>query len=318
MTTTASNTNQLTNTPQAADDYYGWTEDQLLASGLLNTNTNFVRLDVMSNDLGGNAKKLWSIDDGNGNTNIADYDLVQSDMQGVWESASINNLGVTDKITISNGAVLLDLSASLAHFGAKDVNGLAAGDHIHDEFVYAIRLANGALSQARVVVDIWGQNDPASIIGDNSGSLTDHATAPAIGTLTVTDPDHGQSHTQAATNAASDHNLGTYSVDADGHWSYTLNNAAVQHLGAGATATDSFVVTSQDGTASQTITITIQGANDAASISGTSCASLGEDALNPATGTLSVSDVDDGEAHTHAASGTGANGLGVRRCRWRH
>jgi hypothetical protein len=46
MTTTASNTNQLTNTPQAADDYYGWTEDGLLASGLLNTNTNFVRLDV--------------------------------------------------------------------------------------------------------------------------------------------------------------------------------------------------------------------------------------------------------------------------------
>jgi VCBS repeat-containing protein len=238
MTTTTSNTNQLTNTPQAADDYYGWTEDQLLASGLLNTNTNFVRLDVMSNDLGGNAKKLWSIDDGNGNTNVADYDLVQSDMQGVWENAALNNLGVTDKITISNGAILLDLSASLAHFGAKDVNGLAAGDHIHDEFVYAIRLANGALSQARVVLDIWGQNDSASISGDSSGNITDHATAPAIGTLAVIDPDHGQSHTQTATHAASDHNLGSYSIDADGHWSYTVNNALVQHLSASETATD--------------------------------------------------------------------------------
>ena len=82
MTTTTSNTNQLTNTPQAGDDYYGWTEDQLLASTLLASNTNVVRMEVMANDLGGSAKKLWSIDDGNGNTSVADYDLVKSDMQG--------------------------------------------------------------------------------------------------------------------------------------------------------------------------------------------------------------------------------------------
>jgi hypothetical protein len=105
MATTTSNTNQLTNTPQAGDDYYGWTEDQLLASGLLNTNNNFVKLDIMANDLGGNAKKLWSIDDGNGNTSVADYDLASSDMQGAWENAAVNNLGVADKITISNGAI---------------------------------------------------------------------------------------------------------------------------------------------------------------------------------------------------------------------
>src|SRR5215831_9141045 len=234
MATTASNTNQLTNTPQAGDDYYGWTEDQLLASGLLTENNlqHCIRLDVMSNDLGGNAKKLWSIDDGNSNTNIADYDLVHSDMQGVWENAAVNNLGVADKITISNGAILLDLSASLAYFGAANVNNLAAGDHIHDEFVYAIRLANGALSQAKVTVDIWGQNDAASISGDTSGHLTEDATTPVTGILAVVDPDHGQSHTQSVTSAASDHGLGTYSVDANGHWSYTVDNALVQHLGA--------------------------------------------------------------------------------------
>src|SRR5712671_6121220 len=141
MATTTSNTNQLTNTPQAGDDYYGWAEDQLLASGLLHGNV--VTLNVMANDLGGNAKKLWSIDDGNGNTNVADYDLVASDMQGVWENAAANNLGVADKITISNGAILLDFCASLAKLGALNIDALAAGDHIHDVFVYAIRLANG-------------------------------------------------------------------------------------------------------------------------------------------------------------------------------
>src|SRR6266481_3889601 len=254
MTTTTSNNNQLTNTPQAVDDSYGWTEDQLLASGLLVNNTNFVKLDVMANDLGGNAKKLWSIDDGNGNINVTDYDLVSSDMQGVWENAAVNNLGVADKITISNGAILLDLSASLAHFGAANVNGLAAGDHIRDEFVYAIRLANGALSQAKVTVDIWGLNDRASISGDTSGHFTEDTTTAVTGTLTVIDPDHGQSHTQAVTSASSDHGLGTYTVDADGHWSYTVSNTLVQYLAAGQTTTDSFTVTSLDGTTPQTVT----------------------------------------------------------------
>src|ERR1700720_116408 len=196
----AINSTSFTKTPQAGDDIYGWTEDQLLASGLL-TNGSVVKLDVMANDLGGNAKQLWSIDDGNGNTSAADYDLLSSDMKGVWESAASNNLGVADKITICNGAILLDFGPSLAALGAASVNGLAAGDHIHDEFVYAIRLANGTLSQAKVTVDLYGLNDAASISGDNSGNLTEDTTTAVTGTLTVVDPDHGQSHTQAASGA---------------------------------------------------------------------------------------------------------------------
>ena len=52
-------------------------------------------------------------------------------------------------------------------------------------------------------------------------------------------------------------------------WTYTLDNsnAAVQALNAGDTLTDSFTVTTVDGTA-QVVTITITGANDAAVISG--------------------------------------------------
>lgn len=48
-----------TNTPQAGDDSYSYTEDQLSSGQIL-------RLNVLSNDLGGQAKKLYSIDDGNG------------------------------------------------------------------------------------------------------------------------------------------------------------------------------------------------------------------------------------------------------------
>src|SRR5205814_850705 len=155
---------------------------------------------------------------------------------------------------------------------------------------------------------IQGANDAAAISGSSSASLGEDAAAPATGTLTVSDVDDGEAYTQLASGSGAS-NLGTYSVDADGHWSYALNNAAVQHLGAGATATDSFIVTSQDGSAAQTVTITIQGANDAAAISGSSSASLGEDAAAPAADTPAVSDVDDGEAHTHLASARGARNL---------
>src|SRR6266481_360436 len=289
----AINSTSFINTPQAGDDIYGWTEDQLLTSGLLTGSV--VKLDVLANDLGGSAKRLWSIDDGNGNTSSVDYDLLSSDMQGVWESAASNNLGVADKITISNGAILLDFSASLAKLGAANVNALAATDHIHDEFVYAIRLANGTLSQAKVTVDIWGMNDAAtSISGDNAGNLTEDTTTAVTGTLTVIDPDHGESHTRTATNAASAQGFGTYSVDNDGHWSYKVNNAAVQHLSATETATDSFTVTSLDGTVSQVVTIHILGTNDAAVLSADT-RNLTE--TNAATdistsGTLTISDVD--------------------------
>ncbi|MFQ9867113.1 MAG: VCBS domain-containing protein [Bilophila wadsworthia] len=56
-------------------------------------------------------------------------------------------------------------------------------------------------------------------------------------------------------------------LDADGHYTYTLNNslAAVQGLGEGQTLTDTFIYTVTDahgGTGSNTLTVTINGVND--------------------------------------------------------
>ena len=292
VTTSKGNTTSFTNTPQAGDDTFYWTEDSLLASGLLSGNGNIITLDVMANDLGGNAKTLFSIDDGNGHTNLTDYDLLNADNTGAGELTAGGN-----QIAIVNGKIQLNLTQSLAALGATDVNSLGAGDHIHDEFVYAIRLANGTLSQAKVTVDIQGQNDAAYFAagGDTSSNLTEDATTPAIGTLTVVDSDHGQSHTQAANNAASDSGLGTYSVDADGHWRYTVDNALVQHLTASANATDSFTIRSLDGTASRQVTITIQGVNDAPAVTGPVTHMATEDGASSILDALAnASDVDDG------------------------
>ena len=53
-------TKSFTNTPQANNDVFVFVEDTVSISG-----SNLL-LDVMANDLGGNAKKLFSVDDGNG------------------------------------------------------------------------------------------------------------------------------------------------------------------------------------------------------------------------------------------------------------
>ena len=70
---------------------------------------------------------------------------------------------------------------------------------------------------------------------------------------------------------------GTFTMTAAGAWIYTLDNAnsAVQALNAGDMLTDSFTVTTIDGTP-QMVTITINGSNDAAVISGTAAGSVVE------------------------------------------
>ena len=60
--------------------------------------------------------------------------------------------------------------------------------------------------------------------------------------------------------------------------------------------TDSLTVTSLDGTASQAIVVTVTGANDAATIGGTASGAIAEDGTLSASGTLTVTDPDAGEA----------------------
>src|SRR5262249_11444565 len=157
----------------------------------------------------------------------------------------------------------------------------------------------GTASQT-VTIDIVGVNDAASISGKSTGTTNEDASTAVLGTLSVSDADDGEAHTLADSGTTA---KGSWTVGANGHWSYLVNNAAENHRPAGVHDPDPFTVPSRAGTASQTVTIDIVGVNDAASISGTSTGSTSEDASTAATGSLSVSDADDGESHATAASG---------------
>ena len=93
---------------------------------------------------------------------------------------------------------------------------------------------------------------------------------------------------------------GLLTVQANGAISFNPNGG-YDSIRAGTSTTESFtyrVADGKGGTADATVTLTIQGVNDAASISSDTTGAVTEDATTPnltTTGTLSVSDVDQGE-----------------------
>ncbi|WP_146187669.1 cadherin-like domain-containing protein [Limnohabitans sp. T6-5] len=151
-----------------------------------------------------------------------------------------------------------------------------------------------AVTAAHQLLNIKAVNDAAQISGTATGAVTEDAqTMTATGTLVISDVDTGESAVLVQTQVAGIY--GSFSIGADGKWTYTLDNAksAVQALAKDATVTDTFAVISKDGTATQNVVITITGTNDAAQISGASTSTLNEtDAALTATGTLTATDVD--------------------------
>src|SRR6185312_16212390 len=115
--------------------------------------------------------------------------------------------------------------------------------------------------------------------------------------------DQGQSNFTAQASTAGSNGFGTFTLDAAGHWTYTADDSqtAIQQLGAGQSITDSFTAVSSDGTASQIVTVTINGTNDVPLIGGVSTGAVTEDvgvvAGNLATsGALTISDIDQGQS----------------------
>ena len=78
------------------------------------------------------------------------------------------------------------------------------------------------------------------------------------GSLTVIDQDAGENKFSTIVTSETG-SLGRLTITDTGAYTYTVDNSAVEYLGAGQTKTETFTVTSLDGTASQNIAITING-----------------------------------------------------------
>lgn len=317
----ATNSTSFSNTPQASDDEYRFNEDQAAQYGYNSANSYFT-WDVMADDLGGKAKKLFSIyGDDSTNTQELWNALKTKDGSG-WEYTESGRIRIRDgQIDYQLGEGKTDST-----FVIKDVQSLNAGQEINDAFTYAIQLGNGTLSYATVTIQISGANDNAtiSVVGNQDTSVIEaggvaNATpgdASAGGTLAVNDVDSGQNTFQAPTPASLVGTYGTFTFDATtGAWTYTLDQTKADALADGAQVTDTLTVSSLDGTATHDIVVNITGSNDAptitAEVGSPTLADTGiTDTFANITGNLEGNDVDAG-ANLSYSLAAGENGIGT-------
>ncbi|WP_232301150.1 VCBS domain-containing protein, partial [Gilvimarinus agarilyticus] len=151
------------------------------------------------------------------------------------------------------------------------VQALKATDSVQDHVV--VGSIDGTPQQ--ISIHITGANDVAVIGGMSTGALTEDTGVGATGKLeasgqlSIADADTGEDHFIAVQDLPGDQGYGHFSIDTSGSWHYQIDNsqAAIQQLSTGSTPlTESTVVYSADGTR-HSITITIQGSNDAPVVS---------------------------------------------------
>ncbi|MCL1047991.1 VCBS domain-containing protein, partial [Shewanella electrodiphila] len=180
-----------------------------------------------------------------------------------------------------------------------NIQGLKTGESLTDTLL--VHSVDG--TEQKISVTINGTDDKAVISGTSSAQLTEdkdvhQGQLHVDGALTVTDLDNGQAQFSATSLQGQ---FGTLSINSLGHWTYTADNSqpAIQGLKTGESLTDTLLAHSIDGT-EQKISVTINGTDDKAAISGTSSAQLTEDkdvhqGQLHVDGALTVTDVDNGQ-----------------------
>src|SRR5207344_764301 len=226
-----------------------------------------------------------------GSISISDADAGQGTYQ-----TTVSNVGTPlgTLVLAANGTYTYTVSNAATQ-------SLGAGQTATDTFT--VTSADGTTKNVSFTIN--GANDAAVIgtptvsavtedVGVVGGNLT------ASGSISISDADAGQA-TFSTTVAGVGSPLGTLVLGTNGTYTYTVSNAATQSLGAGQTATDTFTVTSADGT-TKNVSFTINGANDAAVIGTPTVSAVTEDVgvsggNLTASGSISISDVDTGQAN---------------------
>ncbi len=205
----------------------------------------------------------------------------------------------------ANGSLTLNADGTFSFNPGTAFDYLAVGQSAVETFTYRIVNSAGASAPVTVSLNIAGANDAATLGGVNSGEVSeDNSVTTAAGAISIADADAGQA--SLANPGTSQGAYGSLALAADGTWTYTIDNslAATQALGAGDAATETFSISSADGTANSAITISVNGINDAATIAGELIGTVREDNFDPetesliltASGQAIISDADSGEA----------------------
>ena len=130
---------------------------------------------------------------------------------------------------------------------SSTVLALKLNETLADTFDVRMEDTNGNVERTKVYIVVFGKNDPAVFGGDTGGVVGRDDVDTAFGTLTSSDID-GNNNVFLAETVQSTY--GSLTIDAAGHWTYTLdhNNTEVLGLGASDTLQDVMSAKSEDGT----------------------------------------------------------------------
>ncbi len=230
-----------------------------------------------------------------GTLTVTDPDAGEAGFSGTVTPAN----GTLGSLTIApNGTWTYSVPNTLVQY-------LKAGETKTETFT--VRSIDGPPHTVTVIVN--GVSDTAQIGGTATGAVTEdlnvngQGNLTTGGTLTVTDPDSGESSFSGTVTPANG-TLGNLTIAPNGTWTYSVPNTLVQYLKAGETKTETFTVRSVDGTP-HTITVTIGGANDPAVFApGGQQGYVQEDTQLTSQGQLNVTDSDQNDAVIVAQAAT--------------
>lgn len=226
-----------------------------------------------------------------GTISISDADAGQA---GFQTSVSDDGSNLGTLVLAADGSYTYSVANAAVEF-------LAAGERREERFT--VTSLDGTSKEVTFVIE--GVDAGAAIIGyPPASAVTEDVDVvagmlKASGSISISDPDPGEAFFTGEAFGFPG-NLGTLVIDADGNYTYSVANAAVQYLGAGATRTEDFMVSSVDGTI-QLASFTIRGVNDAAVIGLPTVSTLTESVdvvagQLTAAGTISIADDDTAEA----------------------
>src|SRR5205807_1837994 len=198
----------------------------------------------------------------------------------------------------ANGTFSIAANGAWTYTANSAFDNLNVGQSVSDTFTVAS--ADGTTSTVQVTIN--GTNDAAVLSSATVALAETNAPLTTGGTLTVSDVDSAQTFVPQ-TNIASAN--GTFSIAANGAWTYTANSA-FDSLNVGQSVSDTFTVASADGTTT-TVQVTINGTNDAAVLSSATLTLTETNAPLTTGGTLTVSDVDSAQSFVPQTNVAGAN-----------
>ncbi|TXI59806.1 MAG: hypothetical protein E6Q48_08035 [Limnohabitans sp.] len=167
------------------------------------------------------------------------------------------SLGGADKdfftINASTGEVTLKTAANYESRSSYSIDVIAS---------------DGALTDKKAVtVNVTNVDEPATITdaSTSTGYVYEDGNLHTEGQLYVTDPDAGQAAFQIPASLKGEY--GSFTFDAQGKWTYQLDNQLIQSLREGYYLEDKLMVRSLDGSAWKDLVVTILGADDQARFS---------------------------------------------------